>query len=241
MRIGIKPGQNGLSADELQSLWRRADELGFESIWTYDHLTGEHCLEAITSLALMAAVTKRARIGCLVVIPGLRTTVSLAAELATIDAISRGRLEVGIGVSDNFARRDYDALGLPFPSPAERFQALESMVENLAELTGADSPLAAKSVQRPIPMLVGGRSEKIRALALRLGLAWNESATDVEAFAARASEQPDPQAQVFVRDLTSIEETVAAYRRAGATRLVLVMSPPMNTRDLEYVATQAGL
>lgn len=228
-----------MSIADLRSLWRRADDLGFKSIWTYDHLTGEPCFEAVTLLASMAEVTERSRIGCLVLIPGLRLLPSRAAQLATIDALSGGRLEVGIGISDDFARRDHDGLGLEFPPYEERVAAMIEMVEGLIDTTGPEGPLAAKAVQQPIAILVGGRSEVVRSLAVRLDLGWNESVTDVEAFAARAATVPDPQAQVFVRDVDSVAETVEAYRSAGATRLVLVMSPPIAIADLDELARQA--
>lgn len=115
------------------------------------------------------------------------------------------------------------------------------LVEGLIALTGPDSPLSAKAIQQPIPLLVGGRSEVVRSLATRLNLGWNESAAGVDAFAARAADVSDPQAQVFVRDLDSVPETVEAYRQAGATRLVLVMSPPLAVSDLEELARLAGV
>ncbi len=234
-------GSERLSIDELMALWRRADDLGFESIWVYDHLTGEQCHEASALLGALAAATSRARIGCLVIVPGFRAVASFAAQLATIDAMSGGRLEVGVGAGDGFAKRDYDALGLPFPDRTARMRALESIVTELTALTGPASPLAAKSIQQPIPLVVGGRSDEVRSLAAERGLAWNESVVDIEQFAARAVTMSDPQAQVFVRELDSVAKTVDAFRNAGATRLVLVLSPPISVKDLDWLAGQVDL
>lgn len=62
MRIGVKPGQVGLSVEELQALWREAEDAGFESVWTYDQLVGTPCYEALSLLAAMAVVTHRVRL-----------------------------------------------------------------------------------------------------------------------------------------------------------------------------------
>ncbi len=141
MRIGIKPGQVGLTPTELIRLWRTAEDSGFESIWTFDHLTGQAlCYEAVTLLAALATATRRVRIGCLVLISGLRPAEILAAQLATVDALSGGRLEVGLGVGDWFAGEDFTALGLPFPGWRARFATFRSCVERLRWLLSPASP-----------------------------------------------------------------------------------------------------
>ena len=75
---------------------REAEAAGFESVWTFDHLTrvdGKPMYEATALLAAMAELTQRVRIGCLVLANGTRRIETLAAALATIDALSGGRLE----------------------------------------------------------------------------------------------------------------------------------------------------
>lgn len=121
LRIGVKPGQIGLSIAELKCLWAEAEDTGFESVWTFDHLTGNLCYEAVTLLAAMAAETRRVRIGCLVLANGTRRPETLAAQLATVDALSEGRLEVGLGLASDFAKADFDALGLRFPPGANEW------------------------------------------------------------------------------------------------------------------------
>lgn len=177
MRIGIKPGQIGLSARELPDYWRAAEAAGFESVWTFDHLTGStECPEAVTLLAAMAVTTTRVRIGCLVLANGTRQVSTLAAQLATVDALSGGRLEAGLGVSSSFAWLDFDALGLPYPRWADRVASYRDAVDRIQQLTGPTSPLAAQPVQRPVPLILGGTSQAVRALAKENGLAWNYSA-----------------------------------------------------------------
>jgi alkanesulfonate monooxygenase SsuD/methylene tetrahydromethanopterin reductase-like flavin-dependent oxidoreductase (luciferase family) len=244
MRIGVKPGQIGLTVPQLRRCWREAEDAGFESLWTFDHLTlanGQAVYEACALLAAMAEATSRVRIGCLVLAGGSRRVETLAATLATIDALSDGRLEVGLGAASGFAKLDFDALGIPYPALTERLAMFAGTVDRLLELTGADSPLGARPVQSPLPLILGGSARAIREMAIARGLSWNLSADSVEDFRRLAAGQGDPQAQVFVRDISSVGETVSAYREAGATRLVLVLVPPIEPGDIGRLARLAGI
>lgn len=208
-------------------------------MWTFDHVTGATlCYETV---ALLAAVTSRVRIGRLVLANGLRRVETLAADLATVDALSGGRLEVGLGVASGFAGRDYAALGLTVPSWDERLVAYWEAVDRLTEFTSPGSPLAAKPVQSPVPLILGGASESVRQLAIEHGLAWNLSADSAEQFAGLAEGQPDPQAQVFLPHVRSVAGTVAQYREARATRLVFVMVPPIEPGAICNLARDAGI
>ena len=241
MRIGIKPGQIGLSIDELKQYWREAEDAGFESLWTFDHLTGPLCYEAVTLMAAMAALTERVRIGCLVLANGLRQVESLAAQLATVDALSDGRLEVGLGAASSFAKQDFDALELPYSPWKERVAGYVQAVDRIRELTNADSPLGARPVQSPVPLILGGASRDVRDLAIQRGLSWNFSGSDADEFARLSAGQLDPQAQVFVREIDSVPETLERYREAGATRLVFVLVPPIEAGQIGRIAREAGL
>src|SRR5436309_2450783 len=105
MRFGVKTGQ-GLAAytyEELTSIWRKAEELGFESAWLHDHFfaspgkVSDPCLEGYTTLAALARDTTRLRFGVMVTCAGYRNPAYLAKIAATIDSISGGRLIMGIG------------------------------------------------------------------------------------------------------------------------------------------------
>lgn len=241
MRIGVKPGQIGLTVAELRRSWAEAETAGFESVWTFDHLTGPLIYEAVALLAAMAVETSRVRIGCLVLANGTRRVETLAAQLATIDALSGGRLEVGIGMSSGFARLDFDALGIPYGSRQQRFAGYTEAIERLLELTGPDSPLGARPVQSPLPLILGGSSREVRELAIAKRLAWNLSSASVDEFTRLRHGQPDPQAQVFMKDVASVPDTVARFREAGATRLVFVLEPPIAPGDITRLARDAGL
>jgi alkanesulfonate monooxygenase SsuD/methylene tetrahydromethanopterin reductase-like flavin-dependent oxidoreductase (luciferase family) len=241
MRIGVKPGQIGLTIAELRRSWAEAEAAGFESIWVFDHLTGPLIYESVTLLAALAVETRRPRIGCLVLANGTRQVETLAAQLATVDALSDGRLEVGMGTSSQYARLDFEALGIPYGSWEERVTAFECAVDRLIELTGSNSPLGARPVQAPLPLILGGESDAVRRMVIERGLAWNLSATSIDAFTRLKMGQTDPQAQVFLRTVSSVSETVAQYRDAGATRLVFVLEPPIQSGDITQLAREAGL
>lgn len=244
MRVGVKPGQIGLSIAELRRCWREAEDAGFESIWTFDHLTsvdGQPMYEATALLGAMAQATSHARIGCLVLSHGTRQIETLAATLGTIDVISGGRLEVGLGAASSFARRDFEALGLPFPGWQARSAGFAAAVDRLIELTRPGSPLGAQPVQSPLPLILGGRSRVVRDLAIARGLSWNLSTDSVAEFRELKAGQPDPQAQVFLKATPSVPEAVDGFREAGATRLVLVLEPPIPAGWITDLARSVGL
>jgi alkanesulfonate monooxygenase SsuD/methylene tetrahydromethanopterin reductase-like flavin-dependent oxidoreductase (luciferase family)/ribonuclease HI len=244
MRIGVKPGQLGLSIDELRRCWREAEDAGFESLWVFDHLThvgGERVYEATALLAGMAETTSRLRIGCLVFSTGTRKIETLAATLATIDALAGGRLEVGLGAASEFAHTDFDALGIPFGRLPDRISEFQSALDRLTELTSSGSPLGARPVQSPLPVILGGSSARIRNLAIERGLAWNLSTDSVKEFNGLKVGQPDPQAQIFVKRTSSVPDAVEEFRLAGATRLVLVLEPPIERGQIAALARSAGL
>lgn len=189
----------------------------------------------------MAAATRRVRVGCLVLVHGTRLVESLAAQLATVDALSGGRLEIGLGIGDAFAKRDFDALGLRFPAWTERVASWCDAVDRLLALTTPGSPLSAPSVQAPLPLILGGASEPVRRLAIERGLAWNLATGSAESFGRLSVGQPDPQAQLFLSRMNSVPETVARFREAGATRLVFVMEPPIAPGAVTRLARDAGL
>ncbi len=243
MRIGVKPGQMGMNRRELVECWKAADELGFESIWTFDHLSGpRRCLEALSLLAAMSMVTTKARIGCLVLANGLRSVGSLAGQIATIDHLSDGRLEIGLGAGDAFANADFVAFGQSMPPRSQRVNNLASTVDELRRLLSTHDLLAAGPAPE-VPLILGGASKEIRALTVDRNLSWNYSGdvSTAARFAEFAHEQPDPQAQVFVSNLSEAGAAIDAFGSAGATRLVLVLSAPISTRLLGELARLAHL
>lgn len=124
---------------EYLDLARRAEGAGYDSIWVGDHLiydlpdgSTRGPYEAWTTLAAIAAVTERVEIGPLVASTNFHEPAMLAKYAATVDAISQGRLIVGLGAGWN--RREFDAFGLPYARRVSRFEeALAIIVPLLRE------------------------------------------------------------------------------------------------------------
>jgi len=112
-RFGVHTGLQHTSIDDLQSLWRRIEELGFDWISIWDHFyaadaSGDpHCLEAITAHTTLAATTERVTCGSLVYSAGYRHPAVLANAMATLDQVARGRTVLGLG--GGWLQGEYDA------------------------------------------------------------------------------------------------------------------------------------
>jgi alkanesulfonate monooxygenase SsuD/methylene tetrahydromethanopterin reductase-like flavin-dependent oxidoreductase (luciferase family) len=153
------------------ALARLAEELGFDSYWTYDHpLRGAGCW---TTLAGLAAGTSRIRLGSLVSCVAYRSPVELARAAADVDRISDGRLILGLGIGDDLD--ELERMGLPPTSIADRQQLLEETIQALRGLWGPE-PLTIHGrfvrihganvhpgpVQRPrVPLLLAGGGERV--------------------------------------------------------------------------------
>lgn len=112
VNIGLHSGHEQSSLEDLIRLWKMADDGGFYWVSVWDHLipfstvpaTGD-CHEALACLAALAYETKHVRIGCLVFCIGFRHPVVLAKHLVTLDHLSQGRLEIGLGAGWNQRER----------------------------------------------------------------------------------------------------------------------------------------
>ncbi|MFG3289362.1 LLM class flavin-dependent oxidoreductase [Streptomyces sp. NPDC048179] len=205
-RFGIMTAPMQVSYEDILRVWQEADEIPeIEHAWLFDHLMpigGDPdgpVHEGWTLLSALAARTRRLRLGLLVTSNRFRPPAILAKIATTVDVVSDGRLDFGIGVGSRpnppEARREYPAHGLPFTDPA---QAVESLAESCAlirrlwtapepfdfhgthhRLTGAFAN--PKPVQRPHPpILIGGRSSAtLRVVAEHADL-WNIPGGDIE-------------------------------------------------------------
>jgi probable F420-dependent oxidoreductase len=172
--IGARDVVDGRTIAELA---RWAESIGITHVAVHDHLASQHA--PIPLLTAVAAATERVRLCPLVFNNDLRHPAVLAQELASLDVISGGRVEVGIGAGWN--EREYHATGIGFDRPGTR---IERMTEAIAILRGlfADGPFSysgrfytitefdgqPKPVQRPHPpFLIGGTRERVVRLAAR--------------------------------------------------------------------------
>jgi F420-dependent oxidoreductase-like protein len=183
MRFGIDVAQQRLAFDEIVARVRFGEELGFEGAWGFDHFVtmyGEgpgECFEGMTTLAALAMVTTRIRLGLLVTGVTYRHPSIFAAQAVTVDHASHGRLELALGAA--WYEREHHQFGLEFPSLRERFDRLEDTLEIITRLaTGdvvsyegrqfslADAQMRPVYVQQPHPPIWIGGSGPKRTLPL---------------------------------------------------------------------------
>lgn len=119
--------------DEWRAKCRRAEELGYDVILVPDHLGMP---APFPSLVAAAEVTERPRLGTFVLNAGFWNPALLAREVATTDALTGGRLELGLGTG--YVQAEHDRAGLPWGSPRERVDHLQHTIEELDRLLGSD-------------------------------------------------------------------------------------------------------
>jgi F420-dependent oxidoreductase-like protein len=169
--------------------WRRttavaqqAERLGFESIWLFDHVhtvprpTDEITFESFTSLAALAALTERVRLGHIVICTAFRNPALTAKMISTMDSISGGRMELGIGAG--WKRDEWQAYGYGFPDTKARLARLRDDLEVITRMLAGDKHQHAtfqgehssvrdainvpKPIQRPrVPIMVGGNGPDV--------------------------------------------------------------------------------
>jgi alkanesulfonate monooxygenase SsuD/methylene tetrahydromethanopterin reductase-like flavin-dependent oxidoreductase (luciferase family) len=191
MDIGVYVPQLGLTYEQMLHRARRCEELGIGSLWLYDHLYGPGLpnlpsLEAWTLATALLSATERLRVGHMVLCNQFRDPVVLAKMATTLDQISAGRLQLGIGSGS--IEDEHRRAGLPWGSFAQRSARLAETLEILRQAftTGSvdhegahfsvhDMPIAPGPVQRPHPpIVVGGVGETYTLpLVARYADVWN--------------------------------------------------------------------
>lgn len=219
MRIGLAlphydfslPGVDPITFEAVAQVAVRAEHLGFDSVWMSDHLFvsleryggGDALygsLEPLTTLAALAPLTRRIRLGTLVLSSGFRHPAILAKAATAIDRLSGGRLELGLGAG--WFEQEYRALGYTFGTVGERMTALEETLAYMGALFGREPASLATGrfqlegafnhpppVQEPRPpLIVGGKGgPRLLRLAAIQADGWNTVwRWTPEAYAGRA-------------------------------------------------------
>lgn len=201
LTFGVQTGQQNCSLEELRRLWRFLEGAGFDWISVWDHFYESppvdgsgSCFESVSTLTLLAADTSKVRVGCLVFSIGYRHPAVIAKTLATIDHVSHGRLEAGLGAG--WHEPEYRGYGIPFPSLRMRHDQLDEGIQIIRSLLTQDSTTFhskhfqlqdarcnPKPLQGRLPLWIGGIGEK-RSLqtAARYADGWNAAYISPELF-----------------------------------------------------------
>jgi alkanesulfonate monooxygenase SsuD/methylene tetrahydromethanopterin reductase-like flavin-dependent oxidoreductase (luciferase family) len=255
-RFGIMTGPQQVDYHDVLRVWREADATReIEHAWLFDHLLpiGGDPLgpvhEGWTLLAALAAQTERLRVGVLVTSNRFRPPAMLAKIAATVDVVSGGRLDFGIGAGSRpsypLARREYDAHGLPFHDAAHAVGSLAEACAAIRRLWTEDEPFDVhgtyvhltgafcnpKPVQRPHPpIVIGGRSAPVLRVAAEHADVWNVPGGDLDDVVGRSA--------LLDRFCAEIGRDPATIARS--IHLPVRYDDPGMTRDAIGEAIQAG-
>jgi probable F420-dependent oxidoreductase len=246
MRIGLAlpqydysvPGESPLTFPTLAAHAREAEALGYDSLWLSDHLfldiakyggsaEPQGAFEPIATLGALAGIVARPRLGTLVLCEALRPPTVAAKALATLDRISGGRLDVGLGAG--WYEPEYAAIGMDMPSPGTRIGRLREATEIIGGLLGG-SPLDYSgeffhaegarvdppALQQPRPpVFLGGKGDKVLATVAAVADGWNTCwAWTLEAYRERLAVL-EAACDAVDRDPTTVWRSIGLYALVG--------------------------
>ena len=259
--FGIKTAPQHTTYEAILKVWKQADENPtFDHAWLFDHYApifsdiDGPCLEGWTTLAALAAETSRIRLGLMVTGNTYRHPAILASIAATVDIISNGRLDLGLGAGWN--EYEHSSMGIPLYGPGERIRRLDESCQIIKQLFTQDlttfdgryyqlkdTRREPKPVQKPHPpFVIGGSGEKLtlRVVAKHAAV-WNFVNGTVEEFQRKVGIL-QKHCQAVGRDIQTIDlstqvrvnyanlaETVArtqSFIEAGANHFVYTLTPP---------------
>lgn len=258
---GVKTAPQHTTYDAMLKVWQEADDTpAFEHAWLFDHFSPIQggldgpCFEGWTLLAALAAQTSRLRLGLMVTGNTYRHPAILAHMAATVDVISNGRLDFGIGAGWN--EYEHTSMGIPLYAPGERIRRLGEACEiirqlwtqHLTDFEGRyyqlkEARCEPKPIQKPYPpFVIGGSGEQLtlRVVAQYADI-WNAMPATVEDFRHKldvlhghcAAVGRDPQeitlsvqARINYADLAATVTTLQPLVEAGVTHIVLMLTYP---------------
>lgn len=261
LSFGIKTAPQSTTYESMKQVWLEADTVpSIEHAWLFDHfmpingdLTGP-CFEGWSLLSAFAAITSRLRVGLMVTGNTYRNPAVLANIGATVDVISGGRLDFGIGAGWN--EIEHSAYGIPLYTPGERIRRLGEACEIIKRMWTETSPsfegryyqikdayCEPKPIQKPTPpFVIGGSGEKLTLrIVAQYANIWNCVGSDVENFQQKSAIL-DTHCAAIGRDPKTIERSVQlmvdpgnmeatrdltrSFIEAGATHLIMNLRMP---------------
>ena len=272
MRFGIKTAPQHTSWGEMLDVWRTADEVElFETAWNFDHfypLQGDKngpCLEAWVTLSALAQATSRIRIGCMVNGVPYRHPALVANMAASLDIVSGGRLELGLGAGWN--EQETKAYGidlLPMGQRMDRFEEAVEVIDSLLvhEITTfqgkyfqlEQARCEPKGPQQPRPPIVigGGGEKRTLRIAARFAQHWNLPFATPEVFHKKNEillahcEAVGRDSSLIMRsvqiestadqDPAEVADSAAALFAAGVDQVILTLRTPYRAERVAALA-----
>ena len=272
MQFGIKTVPEHTSWREMLDVWRAADEIElFESAWNFDHfypIIGDRngpCLEAWVTLSALAQATSRIRIGCMVNGVPYRHPALVANMAASLDIVSGGRLELGLGAGWN--EQETDAYGIDLLPVGQRMDLFEEAVEVIDSLLSNEfttfqgkyfqldqARCEPKGPQQPrTPIVIGGGGEKrTLRIAAKFAQHWNLPFVTPDTFLRKNEilvthcETVGRDSSLIVRSVQLVLETnqdpaevvdqAAALSAAGVDTVIFMLSTPYRAEQVTALA-----
>jgi probable F420-dependent oxidoreductase len=232
------PGESPLTFATVAEHARHAEAVGYDSLWLSDHLfldlakyggsaERQGAFEPIATLGALAGVVPRVRLGTLVLCEALRPPTVLAKALATLDRVTGGRLDIGLGAG--WYEPEYEAIGMEMPTPGVRIRRLREATKIVCALLEGgpvthqgeffhtvDALLDPAPVQQPRPpVFLGGKGDKLLATVAAVADGWNTCwvwTTDAYRERVGTLEQA---CEEFGRDPASITRSLGLYALVG--------------------------
>ncbi|HVB22882.1 MAG TPA: TIGR03560 family F420-dependent LLM class oxidoreductase [Ktedonobacteraceae bacterium] len=274
LSFGIKTAQRHATHDALLDVWQEAESIPiFEHAWLNDHFmdlnstpTGPY-LESWTLLAALAAQTRRLRVGVMVTDNTYRHPAILAKMAATVDVISHGRLNFGIGTG--WSERQHLAYGIPLPPPGERIRRLGEACELIRQLWTeplvtfegryyqlSEAPCDPKPLQKPSPpFVIGGDGEQTLKVIAKSADIWDCSVDSPEIYRQKsmllenyctaigrdpATIERSRHISVDPSDLKAARLETRAYIEVGATHIIYHVPVPAAQGILRRLAEEVA-
>lgn len=273
LRFGIKTAPQHTTYQAMLDVWKEADATPvFEHAWLFDHFAPIHsdvdgpCFEGWTLLAAYAAQTSRIRVGLMVTGNTYRHPAVLANTAATVDVISGGRLDFGIGAGWN--EYEHSSMGIPLYTPGERLRRFREACEickrlftqHTTDFDGRyyqlkEARCEPKPIQKPYPpFVIGGGGEQLTLkIVAEYADVWNYAGGPVDTFkhkvnvlrqhcetVGRNLDEIELSTQLVV-NYNNLDETVELTQQfvdAGVTHLVLNLRPPFPERIVNRLAEE---
>ncbi len=226
MKIGMHAGPQDLNIEELKRLWKTGDDNGFHWISVWDHFyanplqeRNNPCFEGVAAMAGLAALTTNVRVGCLVFCALFRSPGMLAKSAVTIDHLSGGRAEIGIGAG--WFEEEFREFGYGFPTLGKRLDQLEEALTIIRSLWHdeetnfkgeyyevAGAVCSPKPLNPNMRLWIGGRGkQRTPRLAAKYGDGFNMPYLAPKSVADRL-QRVQAECDVIARDMKEIETSV---------------------------------
>jgi F420-dependent oxidoreductase-like protein len=273
LSFGVKAAQGHAEYPDMLRIWKETDRNeAFEHCWLFDHLAPVQidldgaCLDGWSLLAAMATETERVRIGLMVAGATYRHPAIMAKVATTVDIISDGRLDFGVGAGWNVY--EHESTGIPLYSPGERLRRFEEsceiwrrlFTEPLVNFDGRyfqlkDARHEPKPVQKPHPpFIIGGNGEKMTLrIAAKYADIWSFNGADLEIFEHKRNvlrrhceaigrDESEIEKSIQLRinydDLAPTVEQIKAFAGAGVTHFILYLQAPFQDGIVERLANE---